>query len=52
MNAKGKGALIGPEGKRPPPWKSSLYEEPAWVSLAWILAPILIAALLLYFAIR
>jgi hypothetical protein len=52
MNAKEKGALIGPEGKRPPPWKSSLYEEPNWVSLAWILGPVLFAALAIFFAIR
>jgi hypothetical protein len=52
MNAKEKGALIAPEGKRPPPWKSSLYEEPTWVSLAWILGPVLIAALVLFFVIR
>lgn len=52
MNAKEKGALIGSEGKRPAPWKSSLYEEPTWVSLAWIVFPALFAAAGIYFAIR
>lgn len=52
MNAKEKGALIGPGGKRPPPWKSSLYEEPTWVSLAWIIGPALLAAVVIYFAVR
>ena len=52
MNAKEKGSLIGPEGKRPAPWKSSLYEEPTWVSLAWILGPMLFAGVAIYFAVR
>lgn len=52
MNAKDKGVLIGPDGKRPPPWKSSLYDEPAWVSLAWIIGPVLFAGVAIYFAVR
>jgi hypothetical protein len=52
MNAKDKGALIATEGKRPPRWKSSLYEEPDWVSLAWIVGPIMLAACVIYFAVR
>ncbi|HWO09364.1 MAG TPA: hypothetical protein VNN80_07785 [Polyangiaceae bacterium] len=52
MNAKGSGALIGPEGKRPAPWRSSLYEEPMWVSLAWVIGPVAIAAIAIYFAVR
>lgn len=52
MNAKDKGMLIAPEGKRPPPWKSSLYEEPNWVSLAWIIGPVLLAGVVIYFSVR
>jgi hypothetical protein len=52
MNAKEKGALIAPDGKRPPPWKSSLYEEPTWVSLAWIIGPLLFAGVTIYLSIR
>jgi hypothetical protein len=52
MNAKDKGALIGPEGKRPAPWRSSLYEEPMWVSVAWILGPVVLAAVGIYFSVR
>lgn len=52
MNARQTGALIGPDGKRPPPWKSSLYEEPTWVSLAWIIGPLSFAAVAIYFAVR
>ena len=52
MNAKDKGVLIGPEGKRPAGWKSSLYEEPLWVSLVWIIGPALAAGIAIYFAVR
>jgi hypothetical protein len=52
MNAKEKGVLIAPDGKRPPPWKSSLYEEPTWVSLAWIIGPLLFAGVTIYLSIR
>jgi len=52
MNANEKGSLIGPEGKRPPGWRSSLYEEPMWVSVAWIVGPALVAAIAIYFAVR
>jgi hypothetical protein len=52
MNAKDNASLIGPEGKRPAPWRNSLYAEPAWVSVAWIMVPIVIAALVIYFALR
>jgi hypothetical protein len=52
MNAKEKGALIGPEGKRPAPWRSSLYDEPMWVSVAWIVGPVLLAAIGIYFSVR
>jgi hypothetical protein len=52
MNAKENGSLIGPEGKRPPPWKSSLYDEPTWVSLAWIIGPMLFAGVAIYLSVR
>jgi hypothetical protein len=52
MSSIDKGALIDPNGKRPAPWRSSLYEEPTWVSLAWLLVPSLFAAIAIYFAIR
>jgi hypothetical protein len=52
MNAKQKGAILRPEGKRPVFWRSSLYEEPVWVSLAWIIGPALLAGIAIYFAVR
>ena len=52
MNAKENSALIGPEGKRPAPWRSSLYDEPIWVSILWILVPALFAGIAIYFAVR
>lgn len=50
MNAQSKGSSR-PEGKRLPFWRNSVYEEPTWVSLAWIAGPILLGAVALYFAI-
>ena len=35
-----------------PWWRSSLYEEPVWVSLVWILGPLTVAVLAMYFAVR
>ena len=52
MSSTDKGALLAPDGKRPAPWRSSLYQEPTWVSLAWILVPSLFAAIAIYFAVR
>jgi hypothetical protein len=52
MNVKDKGALIGPDSERPAPWKSSLYREPNWVSLAWILGPLLLAGVAIYLSVR
>ena len=52
MNAKRKEALLNPEGKRPAFWRSSLYEEPVWVSLGWILGPAFLAGIAIYFAVR
>lgn len=38
--------------KRPAFWRSSLYAEPTWVSLAWIIGPGLLAGVAIYFAVR
>lgn len=51
MNAKESG-LVAPDSKRPAPWRSSLYHEPIWVSLAWVIGPILLATIGIYFAVR
>jgi hypothetical protein len=52
MNAKDKAALLVPDGKRQAPWKSSLYQEPLWVSIAWILGPVVVAGVAIYFSVR
>jgi hypothetical protein len=52
MNAKENGALLSPDGARPAPWRSSLYQEPTWVSLAWIIGPALFAAVAIYFTLK
>lgn len=52
MNSRDKAALIDPNGKRPAPWRSSLYMEPTWVSLAWIIVPSLFAVIAIYFAVK
>ena len=46
-----KEATLRTAGKHPW-WRSSLYEEPVWVSLAWLVAPMLLAGVTIYFAIR
>lgn len=35
-----------------PWWRSSLYQEPVWVSVAWIIGPLLVAGLAIYLAVR
>lgn len=40
------------EEKRPAFWRSSVYAEPTWVSLAWIIGPALLAGIAIYFAVR
>jgi hypothetical protein len=32
-------------------WRSSLYEEPLWVSIAWIVGPAALAGLAIFFAV-
>jgi hypothetical protein len=34
------------------PWKNSIYEEPTWVSLFWIIVPVSLAALGIFFAMK
>ena len=46
-----KNSLLHAAGKYPW-WRSSLYEEPVWVSLAWILGPLVVALGAMYFAVR
>jgi hypothetical protein len=41
-----------PEGTRAPWWRSSLYKEPVWVSLVWLLVPVCLVTVTLYFALR
>jgi len=52
MNEKASGALVGPDDKRPAGWRSSLYHEALWVSVAWVVAPVALAAIGIYFAVR
>jgi hypothetical protein len=52
VNPNRKEALLSREGKRQAFWRSSLYEEPVWVSLAWIIGPALVAGIAIYFAVR
>lgn len=33
-------------------WRSSLYDEPLWVSIAWIVVPVGLGALVIFLAIR
>jgi hypothetical protein len=32
-------------------WRSSLYEEPLWVSIAWIVGPATLAGIAIFFAV-
>src|SRR5688572_2717814 len=51
MNTGDKIASSGLDGKRPRFWRNSLYEEPTWVSLAWIMDAALVAGIAIYFAV-
>ncbi len=33
-------------------WRSSLYAEPVWVSVAWIVIPVACASVAIFFAMR
>ena len=35
-----------------PWWRSSLYQEPVWVSLAWIVGPLLVAGVAMYLVVK
>jgi hypothetical protein len=52
MNSEEKGPQLEPLGKRLSPWRSSLYEEPVWVSLVWIIGPLAVAAVGVFLAMR
>jgi hypothetical protein len=52
MNEKRQRTSSSLKGKYPAFWRSSLYEEPTWVALAWIVGPALIAGIAIYFAVR
>jgi hypothetical protein len=52
MNTRDRTASSSLDGQRPPFWRNSLYEEPTWVSLAWIIGPALVAGIAIYFAVR
>lgn len=52
MNSKRRDAALSPEDKRTAFWRSSLYEEPVWVSLAWVIGPAFLAGIAIYFAVR
>jgi hypothetical protein len=53
MSSADKSGALHDLGKHVNPWwRSSLYEEPVWVSVAWIIGPLLIAGSAIYLAIR
>jgi hypothetical protein len=52
MNEKQNSNLMNDAGNRRVFWRSSLYDEPMWVSLAWVIGPVLLAGLGLYLAVR
>ena len=52
MNERLRSSSSSPEGKRPAFWRNSLYEEPNWVSIAWMVGPILLAGFAIYLALR
>lgn len=47
-----KSSPLLPAGTHAPWWRSSLYKEPVWLSLVWLLVPLSVALVTLYFAIR
>lgn len=48
MNAKRNDGPLLQQGKRLPFWRNSTYEEPTWVSVTWIIVPVLVAGLAIY----
>jgi hypothetical protein len=47
-----KSSPLLPAGTHAPWWRSSLYKEPVWLSLVWLLVPLSVALITLYFAVR
>ena len=52
MNSSKKKPAPKPLGQGASSWRSSLYEEPLWLSLAWIIGPLALAALGIIFVVR
>lgn len=52
MNEKRDARSLRHAGRPPAFWRSSIYEEPVWVSLAWIIIPALLAGIAIFFAVR
>lgn len=48
VNAKRDDGTRPVEDKRLRFWRNSTYDEPVWVSLAWIIVPLLVAGILIY----
>ncbi len=46
-----KSSPLLPAGSHPPWWRSSLYKEPVWLSLVWLLVPLALASIVLYLAV-
>jgi hypothetical protein len=51
MNEPPRSSSSSPANNRPRFWQNSLYEEPFWVSLAWIVGPLAAAGAAIYFAL-
>jgi hypothetical protein len=51
MNKHKQDPEIFAGAQRPPFWKGSTYKEPTWVSLAWIVAPLITATVAIYFVL-
>lgn len=52
MKLKQASTVLRDPGKHPAFWRGSIYEEPLWVSLAWLIGPIIVAALAIYFVVN
>lgn len=47
-----KSSPLLPAGTKAPWWRSSLYTEPVWVSVAWLAIPLTLALTVVFFATR
>jgi hypothetical protein len=52
MTAKERDPEPAPVRAYTAPWKNSIYDEPTWVSLFWIVIPVGLAALGIFFAMK